>query len=174
MTNATAIANLKESDGVLPAGGFPAYVRKHRAAPMRHVLRATDRRRDGACELGGYDKAEYNRRAEAFVEALLARAPADVLAHPFARSLAFAYASHRAVADARKAADLAAAVAADEAALMAQIEAVQAADAAALRARLELVPLSLGLRLPANDVTLPPTGPGSARWPGRDDYMAHG
>ena len=174
MTNATA--TLKANDGVLKPGGFKAYFAAHQGAPSRHVLGATERRRAAACELLGIDVAEYNRRAELFVDALLARCPA-IAAAPFGRALAFAYASHRALADARKAlaakaaevpaaemtpspVEVVTAPAADveRAAIVAEAAPAPAVEAPAAPA-FELAPVTLR-SAPANDVAPLPPAPG--------------
>lgn len=96
---AAALETLKSTDGKGHLGGFRAYVAKHGQAPGRHVLGATDRRRDAACALMGISKAEYNARAEAFVAKLLAKHP-DLAARDFALSLAYSFCSHAALAQA--------------------------------------------------------------------------
>lgn len=174
MTNATtATAALKSTDGKAWKGGLGEYFTGHQGAKLRDVMRATDRRRDAACEMLGIDKGEYNRRSESLVEALLVRYPA-VAAAPFGRALAFAYVSHRAVADARKALAAKAAEASaaeitpspvevvtadvERAAIVAEAAPAVAPEAPAAPA-FELAPVTLR-SAPANDVAPLPPAPG--------------
>jgi hypothetical protein len=91
----------KTTDGKEHLGGFPAYARGHRSAPIESRRGAYARRRAAACELLGLTPAEYDRRAAAEVDALLEQHP-DLASDPSARSHAFGFVSHRTLAAARE------------------------------------------------------------------------
>jgi hypothetical protein len=160
----------KTHDGKAARETFAAYFRSHQGAPLRSIASATERRRTAACAAMGIELAEYNRRAEAFVEALLVKYP-GLAAKPFARTLAFAYVAPVALFRAERAAKAAAEAPPAPVAPVAPLPVVQV-----------IAPK------PANDVAAPPppAAPAarprraraegapvpSARWPGRDDYPA--
>lgn len=113
----------KSTDGVIPEGGFPAYLSAHLGAPLPSLRTAYDRRRSAACELLGCSLAEYNERAERFVAALLARHP-DLAERPYVRTFAFSFASHVALRNARAESDKRAAKVRAVEAVTARVEAL--------------------------------------------------
>lgn len=133
----------KPHDG--SAASFPDYFASRLRAPLTNVRGAYERRRAEACELLGITVTEYNARAQRFVDALLARHP-EIATHPYGPVLAFGFASHVALKQARA-------------------SAAKAAEppAPAAPAPLALTPVALPGQAPANDVTPPPAAPVARR-----------